>query len=141
MAHDVSIAGQAYRVRSPVAVLLLTAVTLFVYSVVWFYKVNDEARRYLRDASINPWHSVLAIVPGLLLIIPPFVAIYRTGERLRRMEQHVGLTKTVNPTAGTILGFLATLTLLFAGGSGSYYQTHLNAVWATHRPHPSPDPS
>lgn len=129
MAHDVVVSGQRYRARRPVAVLLLTAVTLFVYWIVWLYRVNDEARRFLQDDAIRPWRSVLAIVPGVLVVVPPFVAIYRTGERIRLMQERVGVAKTVNPALGCVLGFLSTLTLLLAGGSGYYYQTHLNTVW------------
>ncbi len=130
MAHDVVIDGQTFRRRRPIAVLLLTACTLFVYWVVWYYRINDEARRFLRDDSIRPWRSVLAIVPGLLIIVPPFVSIYRAGERIQRMEKQARVTKTVSPLGGCVLAALSTVTLVFAGGSGYYFQTQLNAVWS-----------
>ena len=122
--------GQVYRRRSPVAVALLTICTLFVYWVVWYYKVNKEMRRYLRDESIRPWRSLLAIVPGLLIVFPPFVSIYRSGQRIEQMEKQARVTKTVSPLGGCVLAALSTVTLVFAGGSGYYFQTQLNAVWS-----------
>jgi hypothetical protein len=82
--------GSAYVKRSPTGAWLLTVATLLVYFFVWYYKINDETRRYLRDDSIRPWHSVLAIFPGVLLVIPYFVSIYRTAERIRRSRNAPG---------------------------------------------------
>src|SRR3954452_1543785 len=58
MAERVSLEGLVYVKRSPTGAYLLTVVTLLVYFFVWYYKINDETRRYLRDDSIRPWHSV-----------------------------------------------------------------------------------
>jgi hypothetical protein len=78
MAETLIIDGESYKKRSPTGIWLLTVVTLTVYWSVWYYKINDEARRYLRDESIKPWPSVLAIVPGfVLLFIPVIVSGYQ----------------------------------------------------------------
>ena len=129
VAEEVIVEGQRYRRRKPVAVLVLTICTAFVYWVVWYFKINDEARRYLGDRSIRPWRSVAAIVPGLLIVVPPFISIYRTGRRVAQMEAKAGVSKRVSPVAGGTLTVLTCITLLFAGGTGYYYQTHLNSVW------------
>ena len=138
MAEEVMIDGQVYRRRSPVAVALLTICTLFVYWVVWYYKVNKEMRRYLRDESIRPWRSLLAIVPGLL-IVSPVVSIYRSGQRIEQMERKAGRAKPLRPGVGLFLAVLPGITLLFAGGTAYYFQTHLNAVWSAGAPEPPPD--
>lgn len=111
---------------------LLTVVTLTVYWYVWYYKINDEARRYLRDETIKPWVSVVAIFPGfLLLLIPVLVSAYRTGQRIKRMEEQAGIAKTARPAVGFLLFFLTIITLLLLlGGGAYYYQQHLNAIWA-----------
>jgi Domain of unknown function (DUF4234) len=133
MAELVVIDGQSYKKRSPTGVWLLTMVTLTVYWYVWYYKINDEARRYLQDESIKPWMSVVAIFPGfLLLFIPVLVSAYRTGRRIERMEKQTGVTKTVRPAIGFLLFFLTIITLmLLLGGGAYYYQTHLNTMWTT----------
>jgi H+/Cl- antiporter ClcA len=132
VAEQVVIDGQSYKKRSPTGVWLLTLVTLTVYWYVWYFKINDEARRYLQDESIKPWVSVLAIFPGfLLLFVPVLVSAYRTGHRIKRMEERSGITKPVQPAIGFLLFFLTIITLLLLLGGGAYYfQAHLNASWS-----------
>jgi hypothetical protein len=61
VAERIELEGGVYKKRSPTGAWLLTIATLLVYFFVWYYKINHETRRYLRDDSIRPWHSVLAI--------------------------------------------------------------------------------
>jgi hypothetical protein len=123
MSQIVVIGNQTYKKRNVVAVWLgLPLITLGIYSYVWIYKVNDEARRFLGDDSIRPALSVLAFIPGALLIIPPFVAIYRLGTRIARMEAAAGSPNRAEPVVGLVLGFVFGLYSL-------YYQDHLNGVW------------
>jgi hypothetical protein len=129
MAERVSLDGSVYVKRSPTGAYLLTVVTLLVYFFVWYYKINDETRRYLRDDSIRPWHSVLAIFPGVLLVVPYFVSLYRTAERIRLVEERSGSRKRVRPPLGVLYGFLTLLTVLLMGGCLFYYQDHLNKAW------------
>ena len=73
--RETEIEGERYRRRNPVGALLLVAATLGVYAVVWQYKVNDEARRFLRDNSITPALSALAVMIGLSAPLPLLVAV------------------------------------------------------------------
>jgi hypothetical protein len=115
--------NQTFKKRNIFAVWLgLPLITLGIYSYVWIYKVNDEARRFLKDDSIRPVMSVLAFIPGAILIIPPFVTIYRTGKRIARMEAAAGSPNRAEPVVGLILGFVFSLYSL-------YYQDHLNGLW------------
>jgi hypothetical protein len=125
----VTIDGEIYKVRSPTGAWLLTIATLLVYWFVWYYKINDEARRYLRDSTIRPWLCVIAIFPGVLLIVPFFVSIYRTGQRIQRIEGRAGSDKHLQPALGTIFAFLTLLTIALLGGCLFYFQDHLNAAW------------
>jgi len=147
MAQIVTIGGQTFKRRNIVAVWLgLPLITLFVYYFVWYYKVNNEARRFLNDPSINPLVSLLAVLLGWILIVPPFVSIYNTGKRIRRMEEAVQQPSRVEPVLGLALSFVYGLHSL-------YYQSHLNGIWdryligATPAPQPlappplSPPPS
>jgi hypothetical protein len=52
-----------------------------VYWYVWYYKINDEAKRYLQDESIKPWISVVAIFPGFLLLFIPVLIPNRAAHR------------------------------------------------------------
>ena len=123
MSQIVVVENQTFKKRNIFAVWIgLPLITLGIYSYVWIYKVNDEARRFLKDESIRPAMSVLAFIPGAILIIPPFVTIYRTGKRIARMEAAAGSPNRAEPVVGLILGFVFSLYSL-------YYQDHLNGLW------------
>jgi uncharacterized protein DUF4234 len=118
MAEIVTIEGQQFKKRSPWGAWGLVFLTIGVYFFVWYYKINDEARRYLRDDTIKPVLSVLA----MFVPIVNFVSIYRTGDRIVRMENNVGIQKSVEPILGLVAAYIAALHI-------PYYQSHLNKVW------------
>jgi hypothetical protein len=123
MAEVLNIGGQEFKKRSPLAVWGLSIITIFVYYWIWYYKINDEARRYLGDESISPGVSVLAVSLGTLLIIPPFVSIYRTGERVTRMQEKAGVTNTISPALALVAA------IVFLHIHVPYIQENLNKVW------------
>jgi hypothetical protein len=123
----VVVEGQTFKKRSPVGVWALSLITFGIYGAVWYYKINDEARRYLRDETIDPAVAVLAVLLGWVIIVPPFVSIYRTGERIRRMQERWGPGATISPLVGLLLSFVLGLHHL-------YLQAGLNRVWT----HPTP---
>jgi hypothetical protein len=123
MSQAVMVGNETYKKRNVVGVWLgLPFVTLGIYSYVWMCKVNDEARRFLRDDSIKPGLSILAFFPGFILIVPPFVAIYRLGTRIARMEEAAGIPSRASGGIGLLLAFVFSLYPL-------YYQSHLNGLW------------
>jgi hypothetical protein len=123
VAEIVHVAGQEFKKRNIFAVWLgLPIVTLGVYTFVWYYKINDEARRYLGDESIRPGVSVVAILFGWLLIVPPFISIYRTAERVRRMQEHAGVEGKIEPVLALLGVFVVSLWTL-------YMQAMLNKIW------------
>jgi hypothetical protein len=157
MAYDINI-GQTQaivRVRRPWAVALLSTLTLGVYSVVWYYKVNREMRDYgsaggdSELAESKPVRSVLAVTISSVLVIPMFVSYMRMVGRVQRVERiatggsraGAGLIALlIGPTAVSFLaglgGTSATVSLvltLFA--TAAYFtayaliQSRLNAVW------------
>lgn len=78
MAEQIVIRGGAdiVKKRSPWGVLGLTLVTFGIYQLLWWYFVNKEMVKLGRsqgttDLGTKPGRSVLAIVPGFLLIVPP----------------------------------------------------------------------
>jgi NADH-quinone oxidoreductase subunit I len=148
---EVVVDGERYRRRSPLGVWLLSLSTLGIYAMVWHFRVNDEARRYLRDPKVSPglsflafssagltfvpvalylllvrplrlWGVVLWFAAGLPFLIAPIVSVFRTGERIARMQQRAGR----EPTASGLVGVL----LAPAGlASVPYYQAELNLIW------------
>jgi hypothetical protein len=123
MAEPVTIEGESYLRRDALGVAVLSIVTFGIYFFYWYYKVNDEARRYLRDDAINPVVALLAVLVGWMLIVPPFVSGYRTAERVLRMQQRAGAGPAMSPPIALILQ-------LFVGFVYPWYlQDGLNAAW------------
>jgi hypothetical protein len=112
--------------RNPFLVWLVwPIITLGIYHLYWWYKINDEARRLDPSIDVNPVISLLALFPGGLVIVPPFVTVYRTGDRIRSMQRAAGIAPSVMP----ILGLL----LIFVFSSYSlYYQFSLNGIWSAY---------
>jgi hypothetical protein len=125
MAREVMIEGERYRVRSPWAVLGLGIVTLGIYYLWWYYRINDDARRYLRDYELRPFVSFLAITVGWMILVPPFVSYLRTGERIRQMQERAGAGDDHGPGLGLALFILVNLL------GGVYAQYGLNRVWSS----------
>ena len=111
--------------RNPVIVwLVFPKITLGIYHLYWWYKINDEARRLDPSIEVSPILSLLALFPGALIIVPPFVTVYRTGDRIRAMQRAAGMTPDVLPIVGLLLAFVFSLYAL-------YYQISLNGIWST----------
>ena len=100
---------------------MLPLVTLGIYHLVWYYKINREARDL--GVTADPGVSLLAITLGCFILIPPFVSIFNTGERIARAQQAAGMAATCSPAVGLVLW-------IFLFGSGTlYYQSELNKIW------------
>lgn len=116
--------GRAGKTRNIWLVWLVwPLITLGVYYFVWWYKINREARDFDENIEVNPVLSLLAISIGAIIIVPPFVSIYRTGLRIAKMQEDAGLQPSCNGWIGLLLGFVASLQAL-------YYQSELNNLWA-----------
>ena len=86
MAEVISIQGTTAtaKIRNPFIAFLLVFVTLGIYYLVWYYKINRELRDLGRAAGQeeqlgrSPFTSLMAITFGWLILVPPFVSTYRT---------------------------------------------------------------
>ena len=136
MAETITIEGEPYVRRDALGVAALSIVTLGIYFLYWYYKVNDEARRYLRDDSIRPGISLLAMLLGWIVIVPPFVSGYRTAERVLRMQERSPAKEKMN--AAIALIFLLLIGIVYPW----YIQDGLNDVWdaRTRLPEGTSDP-
>lgn len=104
MAEEVRIGrGEATgKLRNPLGVVGLSFITLGIYTIVWYYKVNKEMAslgqaRNNPALGTSPGKSLLAIMPGFILIVPAFVSIYNTCKRLAATEAESGLPEGMHP--------------------------------------------
>jgi uncharacterized protein DUF4234 len=125
VAEQVQVGGTTVKIRNPFLVFLWSLVTLGIYYIVWYYKINRE----LRDASgvnVSPWIALLAVTLGWIVIVPPFVSWYRTFQRIVEAQQSAGITQEASPTLGFILFVLA---VFLVPVEVVYAQDELNKVW------------
>ena len=82
--------------RRPWRVALLSVVTLGIYWIVWYYKVNCEMRDYGKSrgdaklAGSRPTLSLLALLICPVALVSPIVSCVRTVARLQRVERLAG---------------------------------------------------
>jgi amino acid transporter len=123
MAETVSIEGQPALKRDPLGVLGLSFITLGIYFLYWYYKINDELRRVERDDTMSPSRSLMAMIFGWLIIVPPFIAMYNTAKHVRSAEDRRAILPPLEPA-------LVIVIMLFVSiGNGVYIQEHLNRLW------------
>ena len=88
MAYEMKIRGteDEVKIRSPWAAALLPIVTLGIYHLVWWYRINRELRDYGKakgyDLGQNPTNSVLALFPGGIIIVPALITYWRGIKRV-----------------------------------------------------------
>jgi Domain of unknown function (DUF4234) len=123
MAETVTIGGEQYLKRNPLGVLGLSVITLGIYGFYWYYKINDEIRRFEKDDTISPARSLIAILLGWVLIVPPFIAVWNTANHVLKMQERMGVQSPISPALTVILLLVISIAL------GIYVQEHLNRVW------------
>ncbi len=125
MAEQLQVRGTTVKIRNPFLVFVWSLVTLGIYYVVWYYKINRE----LRDASgvdVSPVVAIVAITIGWIVIVPPFFSWYRTFERIVQAQRGAGTTGEASPILGFILYVIAVFLLPV---EVIYAQDELNKVW------------
>jgi hypothetical protein len=125
MAEQLQRGATTVKIRNPFVVFVWSLVTLGIYYLVWYYKINRE----LRDAcgiDVSPGVALLAISLGWFVIVPPFVSWYRTFRRIADAQRRNGVTSEANPILGFILFVIAVFLLPI---EVIYAQDELNKIW------------
>jgi hypothetical protein len=123
MARDIIIDGSNVKVRHPLAPLGLCIITLGIYPLVWYFKINAELRSQGED--VSPGVALLAVTLGAILIIPPFVSIYNTADRIRRVQERKGVDNPISSVLALVLLFIPFVNAF----QSAYMQAGLNRAW------------
>jgi hypothetical protein len=120
-------ASAPVKLRGPLWVGVLSLVTFGIYSIWWVYEtakhLRDYGRAHDRDLGQQPGMTLLAMTAGWLVIVPPFVAMYRQARRIQQAQQLAGGA----PLNGWLaLALYAVVTPAFF----AYEQAELNQAWA-----------
>ena len=128
MAYELQLKGSQdqVKIRSPWAAALLPIVTLGIYHLVWWYRINRELRDYGRakgyDLGQSPTSSLLALFPGGLIIVPALISYWRGTKRVQGAAAVAGKERAN--------GWIALiLYLLLSPAYWAYLQLSLNDVW------------
>ena len=120
-------AGSTAKIRSVVAVAILSIVTLGIYIVFWWYFINREMADYGRakgttELGDSPGKSTLALFPGALIIVPAIWTTITTFQRVQKAQRLAGQTP-INGWLGVVI-YLVISPVFYA-----YMQSGLNSVW------------
>ena len=129
MAETVQIAGagSTAKIRNPVAVAVFAVITLGIYILFYWYFVNREMADYGRakgtsELGEKPGLSVLALIPGGLVIVPALWTTVTTFKRVQAAQRLAGTEQ--------LSGWLAlVLYVVISPAFYAYMQSGLNGVW------------
>jgi hypothetical protein len=123
MATEHVISGTPVKIRHPFGPLGLGIITFGIYSFVWYFKINKELHGVTGEG--NPTTSLLALLFGGFIIVPPFVSWYNTAGRIQTAQQRAGISSQINPVLALVLLFIP-IANIFAT---FYLQKSLNEAW------------
>jgi uncharacterized protein DUF4234 len=128
MAYEMQLkeSREPVKIRSPWAAALLPLITLGIYHFVWWYRINRELRDYGKakgyDLGQNPTNSLLALIPGGLIVVPALITYWRGAKRVMGASR-LGGQEPLN-------GWIAILLfVLISPALWAYIQVSLNDLW------------
>ena len=115
------------KTRSPLAVAILSVITLGIYVIFWWYFINREMADYGRaqnttELGDNPAMSTLALFPGGLVVIPAVWTTVTTFQRIQAAQRLTSRTP-INGWLGLVLY------LVIVPAYWGYMQSGLNSAW------------
>lgn len=117
------------KVRKPWGVWGLSIITLGIYQLYWWYKINEEVREYDERIAVQPGIAVFAAI----MPIANIVTIVKTGGRLSQAQRFGGLANRCSGGLGFVLAILFGMHIV-------YYQGQLNKLWDVHGNQPAGTP-
>jgi hypothetical protein len=123
MAQEVSLNGSTVKIRHPFAPIGLSIITLGIYGLYWYYAINKELKE--DGETVEPVVSLLAITIGALIIVPPFVSLYNTAQRIKNAQERHGAPNPITPVLALIMVFIPIVSFFLT----VYMQSSINGAW------------
>lgn len=120
--------GELGKVRSTGTCILLTIVTLGIYSIVWFYQVHNEMKRHT-GTGIGGGIALLLMLASFVVGITGLVLPFLTSGEVGDMQERAGRPRTVSGVTG--LWYFPGILLFFIGPIVWFVKTNggLNEYW------------
>lgn len=119
--------------RGPLAVSLLSFITLGVYFIYWHAKINQEIGNYDEKIEVSPGLSALAVLTGYVanvLLLAGVISVFNTAERAKRMVRDFDAPVNISAGWATLLYLLGGLGFpMLAIFYPFYMQRKLNRFW------------
>ena len=110
--------------RDILAVFILCIITLGIYWLYWYYKVNEEIRRHCPDIDVAPG---LAVICQFIPIVN-YVSKYNTADRVRTLQSACSEPGRISPLAALLFS------IFIPFGIYTYMvQSSLNNHWRWHQ--------
>jgi hypothetical protein len=125
-------------IRNPVAMWILTVITLGIVGIFWWYGVNrevrDVSRAFGRPIGGSPIFMALLFALWPIAWIPAIISLFLGSRWVRTLEQGVGIEGTTRPILAALLVPVLFLQVI-------YVQRHANEIWrrAAAGARPEPD--
>lgn len=100
---------------------LAQTLTLGAGHIGWLRRVSRDLGDFDERAEVDLRRTTLAVLPGVLLVVPALIAWYRLGRRIARAQYAAGLEPTCRPGRGLLMAPLL-------GAVTWYYQAELNKI-------------
>ena len=99
------------KIRNPVLVVVWSLLTLGIYGIVWYYKVNKELAELGRakgteELGTSPGTSVLAVTLGAIVIVPAIISMINTYKRITTAQRMAGVQQPLNGWIAIILALV-----------------------------------
>lgn len=114
------------KVRRPWGAWGLSLITLGIYYLYWWYKVNAEVREYDERIQVQPGIAAFA----LCVPIAAVVTLVKTGGRIGQAQRFSGLSDRCSGALGFLFAILFATNIV-------YYQAQLNKIWRLHGDQPA----
>jgi hypothetical protein len=142
LAQEVTIQGTSStaKIRHPLGILGLMLITVGIYGFFWYYFVNRELKDFgeahgTDECGTSPVTSLIAISLGALIIIPPFISIFKSFKRMNAASEISGAGDGFDAGLGLLLWiFISPISIYL-------YQLNLNKVWETQSSPAAPEVS
>lgn len=103
--------GAEAKIRNPVLVVVWSLLTVGIYAIVWYYKLNKELAelgkaRNTEELGTNPMNSLLAVTLGAFVVVPAIISVINTYKRTKAAQTMAGVAQPLNGWIAVILALL-----------------------------------